>query len=510
MKSLPLRILCTFLLLAPLWASSIFAQSAWTPVPINITGLGIDRAALSLQVHSISPAPDADTTVLWASILGAPNRVFLRSTNGGSSWKADTVAIAPANKQIPLNVATITNIVALSSRSAIIGITEASFLYPLDSSTTRILRTTDAGQTWQTIDSIYTNGLLMGVAVKDNQKYYAVFEGMSSKTNIRPTSFIRSTLNGGSAWSVTNLRNPDDSSSYAFQLGCVYYSELNHALIIPVSDVNRRGLTTTRSARILEVALFSDGSVGATFNDRDLEIPTTAGPAILALSLNAPTHYAVDVNPSQGAGAGRIYRRYSQPNEPWIPITSDHFFTGHLENRSAIASLPDEPQTIIVTANPGASSDYKQGCAITRNGGTVWTSIDSTTTFANYALLFANKRNGWAGGYSRTESEPLYIYKWNADFLSSVSEEEKLLTTASPIVDTKQNTLKVCFAPSAPEKHLVLRIYTTDGKLVETRHIESAAYQAEVVFDIQNLAAGAYFLSMECGTWRRAQSFVKE
>ncbi|MBL7997260.1 MAG: T9SS type A sorting domain-containing protein [Candidatus Kapabacteria bacterium] len=486
------------------------AQQAWTAVPVQLDGLPIDRASMDLQVHCISPAPGADTTVLWASLLvgdgSSGNRIFLRSTNGGTSWKADTIPVASAYPMLPMNMNSLTNIAALSATSAVGCVVEPNLLSPLDTAYSKVVKTTDAGVTWIVIDSIKAAGLPRCIIALSDSRYYVLYQGITSNTSVVQKAFVRHTVNGGQSWTTTVL---DDTVYYSFQAGYGVGTTSPPSLFVPVSLVRREGMNTIHKAHILNIPLAADGSLGVYFLG-DLSIPEWSGHAArYALSIrDSAPGYAVEMNPTQGIATGRIYRKTL--GNPWISMTGDHFITGHLENRSAVCALPDDPSTIIVTANEGASGDYKRGCAITRNGGTTWTTVDSTTKFADYGLVFINKRWGWAGGYSWNESEPLYIYKWNPGYLLNADSPEEngkhFHVAPNPATDVVSIHL-----PDNINQSLEYHVVITDvlGNGVVSHHMTERSSASHKMF-LGGIPAGVYYVTLRQGATAHTACFIKQ
>jgi len=488
----------------------------WKPVAVDLSRVNLNRGSIPISVSTISPAPGADTATAWTIIYqdrGIYNgkRVFLRTTDGGNVWNADTIPDVPQpGAELLPTTSGLTNISAISATSAIAGLVDADLFHFLDSAYSKIVRTDDGGRTWRVIDSIKTNAFLTSVVAINATHYVASYEGTTNSLN---SSFLRSTGNGGATWIVTSIvRN--EHVSFVLSGGASLNST-DSSILFPVGFITDAGTGNQKiNNQVIEFKALEQGGMDNTYWGNDLDLLTTSGNIFLALSLGNTFDYAVEPNPHQGKKTGRIYRRVHALGAEWGPITPDHFISGHLEARGAIAQMSMQTpkggfRALVTTANNVWTSDHRPGCAISFDDGLTWTSVDTTNQFSWYSLAFSG-RTGWAGGISRNQDEPLYIYKWEPQFINSAEEYTTINGSMIISPNPAENYITITGAKPVTEGTLVsLRIMSLDGTLLQEKKIVSTGEDFNIDIDTNGLGVGMYLVQLQYNDKIKTEKFVK-
>jgi photosystem II stability/assembly factor-like uncharacterized protein len=328
------------LLIAILLAAPVPALAQWTPV-----SSGTDAELRGLSA--------AGPSVVWAS--GTRGR-FVRSTDGGRTWRADSVANATSLDFRAVH--------ALDARRAwLLSAGDA------DKGQARIYRTTDAGAHWSLVYATEQKGVFLdAIAFWDAQHGIAVSDPVDGHF------FVVTTNDGGGSWT----RVPPDRLPTALPGEAAFAASGSCLTVNGESDVwiGTGGGVTAR--------VYRSGDRGRNWTVA--ETPIHAGSAssgIFSVAFRDGRH---------GVAVGGDYQmvRGGLPN---VAISED----GGRSWRGARGPLPIGYLSA-VTFVPGSSSLVAvglAGTAFSSDNGESWRMVDSV---AYNAVRFEAPNAGWAAG----------------------------------------------------------------------------------------------------------------
>jgi len=442
-------------LLFVILALSINVYAQWTP---QVTVLPAPNAA------SIAISP-VDSNIVWTlsvdlthfSTAGDPigpmNR-FTRTTNGGALWIQDT--IEGAKGLHPGGIA------AVDGQTAWVTMQDESL-----KTSGGIFKTTDGGAHWIKQSTAFTGsgGKPMFIHFFDPENGLVVGERNPGLWEIYTTT------NGGTQWdNVPSANIPPKLSGEWLREG-FEFAVFHNTFWFCTTGTSGRVFKSTNRGRDWTAAVpgsgynrihtiaFQDDSVG------------------LACAF---------------AGSKSTIIRTTNGGKTWFPTTTPLTPTPHI-----ISYVPGTSGSYVVVGHP--SEGNNTGTAITLNGGSSWTTIDTNP----YGLLaFVAPDIGWAVGGNNAGS--LSIFRWSGKSL--ITSVQRTTGELPGVISLAQNypnpfnfSTKIRYQiPS--EENVSLKVYNVFGNEVSTLVNElKQAGSYEVDFGAQGLPGGIYFYHLRAG-----------
>jgi len=329
------------ILSASLLALPAAAVAQWIPQQSNTT-------AEIRGLVAVSP------TVVWAS--GTRGRVA-RTTDGGTTWKLDTI---PGADSLDLR--------AIAPRSATKAV--AMVAGEAEKGQAKIYQMTDGVHWAQRFDTREKGAFLDAVAFWDDQHGIAIGDPIEGKL------FVLTTDDGGTTWTrVSTANSPSvlpNEGSFAASGTCLTVLGSSNAWIGTGGAARARVFRSTDRGRTWSVA----------------DTPIHAGDpssGIFSVAFSDARH---------GVAVGGDYRQ-AKGMFPNVALSDDGGMTWKLAQgqlpagfMSAVAYLPGTNGRSIVAVGLG-------GTARSIDGGNSWTMVDSV---AYNSVTFASKNAGWAAG----------------------------------------------------------------------------------------------------------------
>lgn len=440
------------------------AQSqAWTLQGANITGS-------SLFIGDISVV---DGNVVWAiagsyngGMCQTPVTRFTRTTTGGTKWKSGSIG-APVGYNT-------WNISAVDSMTAWV-----STFDHFNLNNGRVYKTTNGGLSWQhQATANFTSACKFvhffnandGVAVGENE----VFITSNGGTNWTIQSALPVPY-GGPAYFIINSYEVSGNSHIWLgdDAGVVYYSadkghtwhvQSDQSSALGYQAIKGLAFKNTLEGMAIASVFQGGGNGGGSYTDNAQFYKTSDGGVSWT-----PVFY----NSSQSSLSNQYYAKY---DVAYLPGTADSYIL---------------------------SSEYDnlfKFSAITTDGGTTWTYIDSTV--AHTALKFAGNGTGWSGSYITNTGDG--IYKWGgsnvgtslADYQKHINEQISILYQGNDVF--VRNGL-------SDEAIRSLTILTLEGKKISTVAGNSERMQK---LETASLSKGVYILETELGKSTLHKKFV--
>jgi len=433
-----------------------FSQS-WIPQGANISGTDL----------FISDISAINTNVAWAitgsyvgGFCGTPMRKFTRTTDGGTTWRSGNIAAPPTHNAF--------NICAIDSLTAWVS------TYDLhDLSNGRVYKTSNGGLTWLHQSTATFSGTCKfvhffnaneGVAVGENQIFTTTNGGTNWTAQAAlPFPYPQATFLLINSYEV--LGNKIWLGDYA---GFVYYS-------------NDKGLNwTIKSGQSAGL-----GSVKAiAFKD-----------SLNGLLISSYAQSGGGSSPSVDVDSG-IFFRTLDGGATWTPSLfqlSAYSISGTMAKYD-ICYVKGTSNTYILSSEYNSSERFS---AITTNGGTTWSFIDSLER--RTALAFVSDGNGWCGGEISSANDG--IYKWlqapptNTNVNTTAIEEyQKMLNENIKILyDGNASFVSNGFADQDIHSLIIL---TVEGKKIKTLSSNSEKRQN---LETESLSKGTYILEVGIG-----------
>jgi len=418
----------------------------------------------------ISDISAINTNVAWAitgsyvgGFCGTPMRKFTRTTNGGTTWRSGTIS-APASH-------TTFNICAIDSLTAWVSTYD---LFNLSNG--RVYKTSNGGLTWVyqstatftgTCKFVHFFNANEGVAVGENQIFTTTNGGTNwvAQTNL-PFPFNQPTFLPINSYEV--LGNKIWLGDYA---GIVYYS-------------NDKGLTW--SIKSGQNGAMGYSSIKAiAFKD-----------SLNGLAINAITQ-------SGGGNSGSVYvdngKFYKTANggSTWTPVfysATSFTYSSRFMAKYDICYVKGTSNTYILSSE---YSQFDSFSAITTDGGTTWSFIDSLQ--GRTALAFVPDGNGWCGGEISSTNDG--IYKWlqapptNTNVNTTAIEEYQKMLNENIKILYDGNASFVSNTIADQNIHSLI-ILTVEGKKVKTLNNNSEKRQN---LETESLSKGTYILEVGIG-----------
>ena len=333
------------------------------------------------------------------------------------SWTVQSTGFAKANKAINSISIVNPNVVWAGAYNNI-----STNSYARD-----FTKTTNGGNTWKADSIIFTNSTAYGIAnlcaLNDTVCYAAMFPGTAANGG-----YVSKTINGGTTWSIANSPNYSTSwldFVYFFDANngiCVGDPNTSHQFVIyttttagaswtqvpvgniPVANTSETGITNYFSA-IKDTLWFgtSEGRIYKTINRGANWTVATTGLGTSAVVdpvfSSGSVGIALGFNNTSFAYLG-MYKT-TNGGTTWSAITPSGFFVKN-------PNLTYVPGTISnwvdVSAGTGKGSSYSV------NDCNSFLNIDTGSVYYTY-VKFYNNKTGWAGGIN-TSSTVGGIYKW--------------------------------------------------------------------------------------------------
>lgn len=401
----------------------------------------------------------------------------------------------------------------------------------------KFLRTADGGKTWR-YDSINTPGLygLISIAPVDGNTCYAAMYN----ANVFLGGGIFKTVNGGATWKQLEPGKLFNSTSFP---DFVYFFNAQYGLAVGDNngDTSRLEIYTTDNA-------------GATW----LRVPNKNIPPISRLAYAASgSSYAVYKNTFWFRGYdenGNVYvYRSDDFGNHWqlFPYTLstpiyDFVFIDKLNGMGV--SFDENGVHEVVTHNGGKTWNDKSytgylmagwitqipfthtlvstlpsgftpvsGSSYSNDYGSTWHLIDSGINAEHTEAHFLNPFEGWTGSAGLLTSDG-GVYKWKLHF----SLDDKAIAAnddnnSSATKNDLSNTINARLYPN-PAKDIItvnglstsakatLSLYNNSGALIQ----QATANSEHHSFNLQQLAAGSYYIKVQSGEKISTLKFVKQ
>lgn len=453
----------TFLIIGFALCRQPLHAQAWTLQGAGITGSSLFTGDISV----------VDENTAWAiagsyngGMCQTPVTRFTRTTNGGTKWKSGSIG-APTGYNT-------WNISAVDSMTAWV-----STFDHFNLNNGRVYKTTNGGLSWQhQATATFTSACKFvhffnaneGVAVGENE----VFITSNGGANWLPRTALPVPY-GGPAYFIINSYEVfgKDHIWLGDAAGVVYYSaDKGHTWRVQsdqTSALGYQGIKGLAFKNVLEgMAITSvfqgGGNGGGAYTDNAQFYKTSDGGA---------TWTPVFYNSSQSSLSNQYYAKY---DVAYLPGTADAYL------------LSSEYENIFKFS------------AITTDGGSTWTYIDSTV--AHTALKFAGNGTGWSGGYIHNTGDG--IYKWGdphvgtalVDYQKNLNDRISILYNGNEV-----------FVKNALDNEAIrsLAILTLEGKKVSTVTGNSERIQK---LETASLSKGVYILEAEVGKSLLHKKFV--
>lgn len=317
------------------------ASAQWAPQQSNTTSEFRGLVAVS-------------PTVVWAS--GTRGRVA-RTTDGGTTWKIDTVPGADSLDLRSIAARSATRAIAMTAGEA-------------EKGAAKIYRTTDGARWTQQFDTREPGAFLDALAFWDDQHGIALGDPVGGKL------FILATDDGGTTWTRVSTDNAPPmlpgEAAFAASGTCLTVFGASNVWIGTGGGAKARVFRSSDRGRTWSVA------------DTPLHAGNSAS-GIFSVAFSDAKHGVV------------VGGEYSKPKTPFdnVALTSDGGQTwikargtlpiGYM---SAVAYLPGTNGRALVAVGLA-------GTARSNDAGESWTMIDSV---AYNSVVFASREAGWAAG----------------------------------------------------------------------------------------------------------------
>lgn len=395
---------------------------------------------------------DANTVWTFAydgSGAGTYPKVVSRTTDGGATWTATTVAGPGSN-------ALISDISALDANTAWI----ITAPHTAGTNANRIWKTTNGGANWTQQTSGYTSGSF------GNQIYFwDANEGWTAGDPIGGFFEMYKTTNGGTTWTLVPGR-PAAMGDF----GYVALKEVVGDNIWIGTDIGRilrstdRGATWTASfSPVLDFGgVTTSGSSGAfAFKDAN------NGLLIAVDGADSPATTTASLYSSDDGGAN------------WDPLspTGTWYF-------GDITYVPGTANTYVSTGINSGDPSW-MGSSYSTDGGVTWVSIDTGSQRGK--VQFLNPTTGWAGQFSDGPTGSTGILKFSGNLALGTSDnavKSSLKVYPNPATDI--------VTVSADRKIENITVIDMSGKKVQS-------FKADKQINVSALAKGTYILQVYYG-----------
>ena len=414
-----------------------------------------ENSGFATASRGITQMYAVDANVVWAAAYNGANpskntNDFTRTSNGGTTWTADSIKATPAIPQTSV----ISNIAPISKDTA------WACMYSLSASVAGgIFRTNNAGVTW-TMQSTAAFNL---TSFPDFVYFWDKNNGIAFG-DPNPGFEIYTTSNGGTTW--TAVPSANIPASLAGEYG-------------NVNGFSQAGGT-----------IWAATTMGRVLKSVDKGMHWTVGTAMANRGLNK----VVFKDASNGlATIGDTIMRSTDGGGTWNMVTKTGRF---LHNDLCFAS--------------GATGAYVCTGAATGLSGSSY-SIDNGTTLVimdtaiqHTAVAFVNTATGWSGGFN-TSSSVGGMFKW----ASPLGILEHTLTSGTLTVYPNPTTGSIQISlENGTGKQNQVTIYDLVGNVV----FQSAENTSSALLnvDLSNVPAGMYIVQVIDGQKRFTSKVIRQ
>lgn len=374
------KILLTGFALVALMAQ---AQISWTPqatkFPVNF---GIDEMVI------------VDANTVWAfaydgSGNGTYPKIFTKTTNGGSTWTATSIAGLGGN-------ALISDIAAIDATTAWI-VTAPSAGGP---NANNIWKTTNGGTSWVKQTSGYTVN-----SFANHIYFWDANNGWSSGDPLNGKLEMFKTTNGGTTWTAVPGRPTpaNDGEEYTYVgmkkvVGNNIWIGTDQGRVL--HSTNRGDTWTGEYSPVLDFGGVTTCGSSGSFAFKD------GNNGLLLAVDGAGTPSGLNCTPTPANATAGLYST-TDGGANWVPVspTGPWYF-------GDIAYVPGTANTYVSTGVNSAKEEF-MGSSYSTDGGLTWTAIDSAEQRGK--LGFWNATTGWAGTFSDGATGTTGIVKLNGN-----------------------------------------------------------------------------------------------
>jgi photosystem II stability/assembly factor-like uncharacterized protein len=354
---------------------------------------------LGTNVSNIFNLSAPSSNVVWGSLRGlgqnpTPTQMFIKTTNGGSSWTSDTVDNA-ANHDFG-------NIFAISADTA----WAAMYATTTSSSSGAIFATFDGGATWnrQTTPNQFSSpGGFPNVVYFFNGN-----EGIAMGDPVGGYFEIYTTTNSGNTWTRVPSANIPAPTSGEFGIVDLYsvvgntvWFGTNKGRVFKSTNKGLNWTAATTGAKSVNEVEFKDANTGFAMQGDSLFSTTDGGATWTLMTPKGRFH----------SGSDFVY----VPNSgtPGILVSSGTF-------------------------TPPGSTKFQYGSSFSRDGGQTWYEIDDADDIISHAALaFIDSTVGYSGGFQHIAIDTNLVdqtvtHKWGGQFVKPSVLSFSINATAGP------------------------------------------------------------------------------
>lgn len=381
-----------------------FGQNSWVDQGTN---LPVSYAPREIAI--------VDANTVWVTVsdgsgAGTYPKMISKTTNGGTTWTASTIAGPPTS-------ALVGDIFALDANTAWV------VTAPVSGTTANgIWKTTNAGTNWTKQTAYSAASFANVIHFWDANEGFSAGDPTGAGANAKFE--ILRTTNGGTTWTAVGAA-PAPSGGVEYGLTGVKYVQGNNVWLGTTKGRILRSTDrgVTWSANFTPALDFGGGAAGGgvdgssaqlAFKDSNNGLLITVDGLIDATSTPSVALY----NTTNGGVS-------------WEPIETTGYYFNNL------TYVPGTTNTYVTT---GATfyQDAFMGSSFTKDGGLTWTSIDGGLQRGTVAFL--NTTTGWAGQFSDAASGGTKgILKFQGDLNLAVSDasanKSKLSIYPNPTTD---------------------------------------------------------------------------
>ncbi len=400
--------------------------------------------------------------VVWATAYdgsgaGATIQEFTRTTNGGITWKPDTITA-----DVPLTDFGIANLHAFSD-----SVCFAAMFPAVAANGGYVIKTVDAGNTWSSV-----NSPSFATSWLDLVHFFNVNDGLCMGDPAGTDFVVYTTNNGGVTWTqvpVANLPNSLSGEAGITNMFDSYGDNIwfgtTKGRIYRSTD---KGLTWTVSA----TGLGTSSTVTPRFKD--------ALNGIVTGTQSASPYAYLGMKKTTDGGA------------TWTTVTPTGFFVKSPD----IDFIPGTSSTWVdVSASlPSATTGY--GSAYSLDDCSTFLDID-TGSVQYTSVKFYDINTGWAGGFNSSSTDG-GIWKWSNSVLTSVPQiNDAVKFEVNVYPNPAQDMINIEFS-KATENKVIVKVYNVLGETITEK--EFAKGTTSGLINLSGNKAGVYLMTIDNGS----------
>ncbi len=415
----------------------------------------------NFQLYEVALAGGSDTLNIWAvgsqSLQSGPTRV-MRSTDGGNTWFNATGNLTTSGRAFTIGAA--------SDQIAVVGFESGA-----------AFRTTNGGTTWSPVTwPPPVNSFMNRILFVSPTVGYAQGDHAPAPNLQWP---VYKTTDAGATWTLTNTPNALQQGTeieYGQNSGMFFLNE-NVGWFTGVIGSSPQ----TSPSRVYRT---TDGGNSWSFST----LPQGTG-----FNINIAAFDANNVFVMMQQAAPTV-RRSTDGGATFVNPTP-----GLSTIPTAIAARPNTNELYVTTTNSILKST---------DGGNTWTpeAIPATITNLNF-LIFANERNGWACGANGmiVKYQPAATSSVGGGAISEKPSAFKLMQNY-PNPFNPATTITYQLASLSDVK---LEVFDVLGRKVATLvNARQSAGVHSVTFNASNLASGIYFYRLQAGSFLETKKMM--